>query len=259
MISNELFEEVIEISKKDKLIDKMFVCKLVREILSNTDDITRNKFKYFAFINSKDYLGRTNPDVAYILFSFNECCRFNNSLKIPTLEKNINIISTILHEFEHLKEYSKEKKGGFEGNLIYISNFANSLADTKTNLDRYFTNPSEKIAKAQSWKELLKIVKQYPNFKIDHEGTYNYINNMYIESLKQGYEKKQDGTYNIPIIDFMKSINRLSLGREMFKLIPVEEKKNYSNLSLEQRFMYGFKITNDDMKKLDSKKLIMKR
>lgn len=259
MISNELLEEVIDISKKDKLIDKIFILKLVKEIISNTDEITQNKFNYFGFCNNKDFLGKTNPNTGVILLSLGECYKAVNIEKIPMLEKNINIINTILHEVEHLKEYSKEQKNGIEGKLIYISNFSNSYADSKTNLDRYYLNPSEKIAHAQSWKELLKIVKQYPNFITEHQTTYYYINNMYIGDLKQGYKKSKSGKYNTPLFDFLISINRSSLGSEIFKLVPVSENKISNNISLEKKFMYGLKITNEDMKNLNSKKLIMKR
>lgn len=259
MISNEFLEEIIEISKQRKLIDQTFVCKFVEELISNADEITQNIFSYFGFCNNKDFLGKTNPDSGVILLSLDECYKNANMLKIPMLEKNILILNTILHEFEHLKEYSKEKKNGIEGKLIYISNFANSYADSKTNIYRYYINPSEKIAEAQSWKELLKIVKQYPNFISNYEGTYNFINNMYINRLKQGYEKKENGNYNIPIFDFLRLINRLSLANEIFKLVPSEEKNNVGKFSLEKRFMYGFKINHEEMKELNKKKLIIKR
>ena len=258
MISNELLDEIIQISKKGKLIDRMFICKLVIEIISNTDKITQNRFRVFRFCDCKDFFGKTDPDAGEILLSLNECYKFANMIKIPILEKNIFIINIILHEVEHLKEYSKEQKNGIEGKLIYISNFTDSYSDSKANLDKYFTNPSEKIAKAQSWKELIKIVNKYPNFNFDYEGTYNYINNMYIECLKQGYEKIGKDKYNFPLIDFLKFINRLSLGSEIFKLVP--KSSNISNnISLEKRFMYGFKITKEDMKELNFKKLRIKR
>lgn len=258
MLSDYLFEEIIEISKNGKLIDKDLLKKIVIDLISKSDDLTRTKFNKINFVKESKFWAMAYPPFGEIEFCLNNMYKDLNSYKnISMLTKNLEIIAITLHEIEHLREIDKIFRNTYQGKLIKLSLFEQyNLLNKKI----YCTDPSEKIAYAMSFKRLLNYLSHYPNFKKEHFKEYIYIYNGYIDRLKYGYEKSDNGKYNIPLVHFLRAINKLSRLTEVgFKLVKKGEAVNLSKMSLEKKFMYGFPIKEEEMKKLESKKILIKK
>ena len=263
MISEQLFQQVLDISKKGILLDKQIIRKLVRNIISNTDFMTKRRYKYTYFRNIDDFCGKTNIDEGKICFSIKTCYEevneFNN---ISILEKNLHIIAIILHEIEHLLEPRKTRKKGFDGKLIRISDTRENYftKDGDINFDTYYCDPSEKIAFAMSYKKLVEYLENYPDFKEEYYEEYRNINNEYVERLFYGYEKKENGKYNTPLIDFVVNINKISnLKKLKFKLVKKDEAKNYKKFDIETRLMYGLPVTTEEVENFEKSKILIKK
>lgn len=262
MIRKQLFQRVLDISKNGELLDKQMILKLVRDILSNTDSLTRRKYKYTYFGNFDGFCAKTDIENYKICFSIKTCYEEVNEYKnASVLEKNLHIIAIIFHEIEHLQEPVKIRKNEFEGKLISVADSHENYFDKNgnTNFDTYYCDPSEKIAFANSYKKLLEYLSKYPNFKKEYENEYININNEYIERLLYAYEKSDNGKYNIPLIDFILAIKKTSNLRKInFKLVKKGECKNISKIDTEKRFMYGLPVTMENVEELE-KKIILRR
>lgn len=263
MISKYLFEKVLELSKKGELLDKSMIRRLVRDVISHTDFITRKKFKYTYFRNIDDFCAQTKIDEGKICVSIKTCYNEVNEFKgISTLEKNLHIIAIILHEVEHLLEPTKTRKNGFDGKIIRISDTQENYftKDGDVNFDTYYSDPSEKIAFANSYKKLLEYLDKYPNFKEQYFEEYKNINNEYVERLFYGYDKKENGEYNTALITFMVNINKISSLKELkFKLVKKGESKNFKKFDIETRLMYGLPVTTEEVEKFEKNKILIKK
>lgn len=263
MLSKNLFEKVIEISKKGQYIDKRMIRILVRNIISNTDFKTRRRFKYTYFRNIDNFCGKTEIKDGKICFSIKTCYdeveQFEN---ISMLEKNLHIIAIILHEIEHLQEPTKTRKNGFDGKIIRISdtqeNYLNKNGDV--NFDTYYSDPSEKIAFANSYKKLVDYLDEYPNFKEQYFEEFKNINNEYIERLFYGYEQKENKEYNVPLLDFVINIKRISSLKSLkLKLVKKGESKNLKKFNIEKRLMYGLPVSYKEVENFEKQKIIIKK
>ncbi len=257
MISSELFEEIIEISNNGKLIDKYIIRKIVKELISNSDKITRRKFKALKFESNPDCCARANVEYGELKVSLESCYEDVNTYKgASILEKNLHIIAVILHEVEHLKEIYKVKCNKTEGKLINLANYqVNYNKDGDVNYDTYYMDPSEKIAYALSYKKLLDFLNNYPNLKKTYFTEFSHINDEYIERLKYGYKKKSNGMYNVPLIDFSSKLGDLSVfNRVKFRLVRTRNIRKIRRMSIEERLMYGLPVTKRKMKLLERKK-----
>ena len=174
-----MLEEIINISNNFRLIDKDTIMKIARYEISKLDENTKKNFKYFLFVKNTCFGGMTNPSKGIILIDLENCYADVNSMKkLSILEKNLYIVSVVLHEIEHLKEENKIEEENIEGNLIYISDFISNYEKGRIVEDNYDNNPCEKIAFAKSWKKILYIANKYPNFRENYFDAYKYINNM---------------------------------------------------------------------------------
>lgn len=263
MISEHLFEKVLDISKKGQYIDKQMIRSLVRDIVSKTDFRTRRRFKYTYFRNIDNFCGKTEIEEGKICFSINTCYEEVDEFEnISVLEKNLHIIAIIIHEIEHLQEPTKTRKNGFDGKIIRISNTQENYfnKDGDVNINTYYSDPSEKIAFANSYKKLLEYLEKYPNFKEEYYEEYRNINNEYVERLFYGYEKKENGKYNTPLIDFVVNINKISSFKELkFKLVKKGEAKNYKKFDIETRLMYGLPVTTEEAENFEKSKILIKK
>lgn len=255
MISNELLEEVINVSKKDKFISRELIIKIIMYTILNLDKITQKKFNGFWFTDELNALGMCYTREGYVALNLNECYGYAASLKDTTmLQKNLELICDILHEFEHLKEMYKISKNDFQGKLLKVADLANNYDDAENHYYAYISNPSEKIASAMPFKNMLENIKNYTDFQKHLFDGYKYISNRYFEELVLGYKKIAPGKYNIPLIVFFKHINKLEyLKDESFKKSLKSELKNGS-IDLEKKFMYGLKVTQDEVKQLAKRK-----
>lgn len=258
MISERLFEKIIYVSKRGQLIDKRLIMNLVRDIISKTDFRTRHLFSRVVFTNNILFSACTNQESGMIAFNLKNCYELADELECASvLEKNLHILALIFHEVEHLKEINKVKKDSFEGKLIKISNKQTDYyKNGEVNYHTYYKNPSEKIAYAMSYKNLLEFLNSYDNFKEIYPEEYAAINNRYVEMLMNGYEFL-NGKYNTPLIDFIVAIKNKSCLKDIkFKLVKSGKQKNIDKISIEKRFMYGFPINEENVNKLNKKKIL---
>jgi hypothetical protein len=103
MISKQLFEYVLDISKKGILLDKKLIRRLVRNIISSTDFMTRKRFKYTYFRHDDNFCGKTNINEGKICFSIETCYEEVNEYaganwEEITPKENGNYL---YHSFEH--------------------------------------------------------------------------------------------------------------------------------------------------------------
>ena len=253
MISNELLNEIIEISEKGQLLDSKMIRKIVKEVVSNIDRYSRNLFGPLRFKQSKVFNAETNISTGEMRFCLENCYKDINAIKDATvLEKNLHLLGTILHEVEHLQEQYKLRKGKIEGKLINVSNYqVDYLIDEELNEDTYYVNPSEKIAYGLSYRKLIDILSNHPNFTKKYPKVFKNIYNTYIMNLELGYNLDMP---NVPLIDFITSFDdveylkqikiRLSRKRNMFKI---------NKMDLEDRFMYGMPVSKRHVKLLERK------
>lgn len=132
--------------------------------------------------------------------------------------------------------------------------------DDDVNFDTYYSDPSEKIAFANSYKKLLDYLNNYPNFKEEYFEEYKNISNEYIERLFYGYEKKENGNYNIPLLEFIINIDKISSLKEInLRLVKKGEAKNYKNLNIEKRLMFGLPVSNEEVEEFEKNKVLIKK
>ena len=167
-----------------------------------------------------------------------------------------NILAIIIHEISHLQENTKVRKYNTEGKLIKFSNYQKNYYNEKGDLNRdtYYTNPSEKIAFALSYKKLLEIVEKYPEFTKNYSKVYRNIRKSYLLNLKLGYSQRKMNLYNTPLVDFAGCLNDDKLlKRVKLGLISSRNIRKIHKLSLEERMMYGLPMTKRQVKILEKK------
>ena len=224
MISNNLFEEIIKISERGKLLDRKMIKIIVKEIISSADRYTKRRFKLVNFNCSDKYCAIADIDHGKLTVSIPSCYEEVKSYRnASTLEKNLHILAIILHEVEHLKEVYKKRFNRIEGKLIKLSDYQTDYyVGEDVNYDTYYTDPSEKIAYASSYKKLLEFLINYPGFNEKYFREFAHINNEYIERLKYGYKETSRNRCNTPLIDFTRELNR----EDVFKKTKLKLKSN---------------------------------
>ena len=257
MISNQTLKEIIHISNQNKLLDKIMIRKIVKEVISNCDRDTRLKFRHVRFKESDEFCAKANPWNKKFSISLKTTYKeVNNYESISTLEKNLHILAIILHEAEHLKEIDKMRRNKVEGKLIRLSDYEiDGYMDNGLNYDIYYKDPSEKIAFAMSYKNLIELLNNYPNFKEKYKKEYINIKSTYIEHLMYGYELKKNSSYNVPLIDFSSNINDKLVNKKVrLRLIRNRNILKMKKMSLEEQFMYGLPVNKRKIKRLERTK-----
>lgn len=102
MISNELLEEIIDISLKGKYIDRKILQKVFDEVFVSLDDYTKrnfNRFEITEIFSLNNTVAACNPEEGIILFDIYESYYVENQNKyLSVLSRNLNIIINLLHE-----------------------------------------------------------------------------------------------------------------------------------------------------------------
>ena len=284
MISNELLEEVINISLKEEIIDQDLLMKIIYSVVDNCSDRTRANFNGVEMFKEFKREKLTNADYIEeykIIRVF-----YLNIVKNGLLRKNLNVFKTnlymlqvILHEIEHLKSDTKELTDDFESKLIKNSsatfiweliedNLNEFLLKHKTSIiiNKYLQKkyelftfktwdvcPDEKLAEAYSNEILIDSINKYYNFKEKYPKEYEYALKTYLNGLLTGYKfLKNKDEYNIPLIQYLDAINNIDVLNKVDESIK-EEIKNADKYSLEERIKYGLPIEKDSIKVLMKK------
>lgn len=286
MISNELLEEVISESKKKRFISKGLLMRVAISVIENSNPKTKQKFqeiKYVKFDNEYA-LASCYRDLGIIEIDYEKIIESKKEYTdVSYLTANFLIIQTVMHEVEHLNEDYKISQKGFKAQLLRInsqdfldkmwkdkSKKFNSIKKRKKYIEEkeleYSTKywdifPAEKIAEAESFELLLKVLDQYPGFKKNYKKEYLFILKEYIDRLNQGYTYNSEmEKYNVPLRDYLKFINYY-VKYENLKLVlqkSNETKSLKTTFSVEERMKYGLPITKEDVKQLTSKILVLK-
>lgn len=255
MINNELLEEIIYISNKEKFIKEDLIIKIFIDLYKQLDPYTQNLFKELCFgeIDRKtETRGICYQEEGIIKLDLEQIFKEQNEYRYRSmLSKNLFILSILIHELQHLKELYKMTIDNFEGKVLKSSN---DVEDDDLLDKLYECDPSEKIAFANSWNYILNSLNLYPNFKEDHFKEFAFVNNKYIDNLKIGYNYIKDkGHYNIPLINFLKKTNNVKLIKEVNTLKFIIDIKK--NMSLEDKLKYGLNVSLNEIKNLNKQKI----
>ena len=258
MISNELLEEIIDISLKGKYINRTIVIKAFNEIFQTLDIYTQNNFEELIFgkINRKRNIQACcAPDSKNIAVDLLQLYyELNKHKNFSMLMRNLSIITTLFHEVEHLKEPYKISKNNFESKLLKCS----EMYDEELQDRVYDYIPCEKIAFANSHKIMLNNIKNYPDFKNKYFDEYRRINNNYILNLKRGYCFFEDvEQYNVPLYCFLKETNQTKFLSELCHL-KLASDNNINKISIDKKLKYGLPITKEDIDEINKKKILTK-
>ena len=259
MISEELLEEIIELSKNNKLIDKSLITRIIIDIICKSDEITQNSFNKIVFskINWKNVLCTCNLNSGIIKVDYDKCVsgliKKNKHDNNFILKYNLEFIRYILHEIEHLKESYKMTKYNVESVLIYLSSLS-LLLSNKGSINKniylklYDIIPAERIADVESYKLLLNSIYNFHDFEKQYEEVVNYIYRNYVFEYYKGYKKFSHDTS--PFIIYLTEIsNRGILSIDDLK--PLEELCNKENLTIEEKMKYGLPVDLLESKQLN--------
>lgn len=260
MISNELLEEIIEISLKGKYVNKTIIMKVFDEVFKSLDNSTKQLFNDLQFGSIERQTSTTG--ICYIelgiikLDLINSYIYENKNKYTSILIKNLNIIIALLHEIEHLKEPIKILKDNFESKLLKYSMESNN----EFYEELYDYIPAEKIAYANSHKTMLENISKYPRFKKKFFDEYKYINNKYIKNLKLGYSYDEYlEEYNVPLFYYLERTNQLDVLCELGEWKSSSSPKILNFILPETKLKYGLPITRIDMEDINSKKILRNR
>ncbi len=288
MISNELLEEIIYISKQEKYLTMDLIEKIVIDSIDKCDPITQAKFSGIEFDLSipkdPDILAKCDVKTGKITCCYGSILKYVDDQGLRSSLSNFRIVGSILHELEHLKEEYKISLNDFESKLI--QNGSSALIFDLV-IDKYFPGvynkykyfnvvkyilekkwnliynkiweicPDEKIAESEAYKAILGSVDKFPGFKDKYAFTYHKIKKLYISSLMMGYNYNSElGTYNVPLEDYLSQIERLDVENRIDSSI--RDELYFADLyDIEERMKYGMPITRQDFKEL--KKEYLKR
>lgn len=264
MTNNELIERIIYLSSKEKYLDKEMLEKFFWNLYDDLDDYTQSNFTDLRFekiSKQKDCRGTCSPFEGVITIDLDaiyaEEKEYYEKQKLSFLTQNLNILYTLIHEVEHLKEPSKIYKNTLEGNLLKYSQIDN----TKLQLSIYDCDPSEKIAFVDSYLKFLKLLKAHPDFCDKYFNEYKYINNKLIQFTKMGYYYDEFmEKYNVPLVDFLRETNQLDALKVLFKIKKSNSNTNskLSRLDIITRMKCGLAITKEHVEEINKKKILTK-
>lgn len=278
MINNELIEELLKISKQNKIIDKEFIKKIISSIIEKLNYESKSKFNGVVFINM-DWdcaLATFNKYTNEIEIDYNKAVKhFKDLLNDDYFKINLEFIHCILHEIQHLDEYYKLTQNDIQAKILnvgtgefiysYLRYKNKQVYGTKNEIDYYTKKdyydfylkywvliPSERIADYGAATILKNSLDKYPNLNINKIDT-NYLlyNLFYI--LEDGYiYDKEKERYNMPLLKYFEALG-YKTNLESFG-IKIDLLGNVLNeLDVEYKMKLGLPITYEEHEKLKIK------
>ena len=269
MISEEILEEIIHLSKRRQLLDKKLILKIAISIIDNLDDESKSIFSGIKFVGNR-VLGITNfaqfnEDSGSILMNMDQMNGLKREYSI--LYCNLQLVETLMHEINHLKESYKKKKGGIEAFLITASDDFLSKNNIYKDIQKHYLDcnkkqelldrlygkvyfeiydfiPGERIAEISAYEDLISSLNNYPNFRKAYKKDFALLKmNLYDEYVRV-YVKDI-----IPLVEYFKLINYFDAlqGLSFFSTIRrefLENSKKY--FKVEDRFKYGLPTDKKD-------------
>lgn len=292
MISNELLEEVIYVSNKNKYLSKKLIEKIIEYAVEQKDDFTRKKFNGI-FFETNSFNGKAvctcEISLGNIRIDYNKLIKeYKKSKTLSFLMINLDMISEFFHEIGHLEEDSKISLLNLESLLIsyssveifenlaldklkLIKNFLNEMLyndkleqlKEKIYLKIYEKIPSERFVSINASKELFNSICNYDNFDTKYQDAFEFVNKNYLSKYYMGYEKilKNMDCFNSPLLDYLSFIKMPNL-LQNYDFFTSDIKKFLENtsksFSIEERMFYGFPVTLKDTDELDKKLILTK-
>lgn len=271
MINQEFLDEIIYISLKKQFISKELIEKIVFNIISNCDETTQNLFgglyfkdiKWDGMIAEVDENCNINANYDKMIELADKDCRTH-------LEKNLEIMSYLLHEIEHLKEDLKKQDNTFESKIVnYGCNEfiyyklkklvlekvkdgakAKKIINSrykKFNEKKWGLIPCERIAEVTARKNIVESLASYPGYDEKFFNEYKNLNNFYIDALKMEYPYREYSISSAPIYRFYNSLDELKRLKYIMSIVP--------KLTVEEKMMYGFPIKPIDIIEINKMKI----
>lgn len=278
MINNELIEEVLEISKQNKIIDKKFINKLIFSVVEKLNYESKSKFNGIVFIDIdwNDTLATFNKNTAEIEIDYNKMVEhFKAILNDDYIKINLEFIHCILHEIQHLDEYYKLTRNDIQAKILristgdficnYLYNKNKQIYDTEEDIT-YFTNmeyydfyqkywdiiPSERIADYGALTCLKNSLEKYPILNKD-EININYLMNNLFYLLEDGYvyDRKKE-KYTIPLFKYFEALD-YKTNLENFGIKTDLSGNVLNEIKLDDKMKLGLPITYEEHEKLKIK------
>lgn len=255
-MSEDCLEEIIYTSKKQEFIGKLQMAKTIRNYIKSLEDCTKNTYAGLRFTNidNSGTLAQYNTSEKtisvdiYNLYGYTKRMKRKNDLSY--LSCNLEIVQTIFHEVEHMREDYKKAKNEAEriiltyGNQTYAFDELKKqgiVKDAKEFSKIYSKNwkffPIERIAEMDSYSQVLMSILNYPNFKEKYNKELDFIANQYIKSNFLGYNYRMQESSALMI--YLKLINKENVKDEL--------EQSLNDDSLFKTIRCGLPITRNNM------------
>ena len=283
MINLELLEQVIDTSNKSKLIDKKLIRDIGLDAVERSDDLTKSHFNELSFgrIDEKNATGECAIEKGEMVIDYNNWIirslhiNFKNNQDI--LFYNLDMVRTMIHEVNHLREYSARDNDDIESILLALSShtvfellgryklgnrnrFA-SINKVFSAMDKIYTKlysiiPDERLAEIYAYKEIFESLKSLDGFKEKYDSMLaDYYRGLILE-YHVGY-KLSNSDYS-PTMDYLNRIIELGILRNKFYSDKIDRLKTLLNeqkgLNVEEKMRYGLPVEPGEKKEL--KKII---
>ena len=279
MISLELLEEIILKSNKSIYIDKDLLERIITDVIEKEDYVTKKNFNGVVFkrINRKNVGCCYNTDSKKISIDYDKILKKN--FWNDCLINNLEIVQSMLHEIQHVKETSKLQTKNIESYLIRLSDLKvienmslNELKTIKRFVTESFFNklydkkykqiyiklfdliPGERIAEIDAYKYLLDSLLEYPNFKNEHHDAMEYLYSIYFGKNLFCYKLNRK-KFRIPLLEYIKYINYFSKDEQDLLYKKLIKRSDLESLSVEDKIKYGFETNFDEVTEFRQKSL----
>jgi len=265
MISNELLEEIIYLSSKDKYISKELMLNIILNVIDKLDNSARSKFNdvVFSKINLKWCAASWSNETGIMELDYRTIikdCKYLGEGNILT--SNLLALIYPLHEIQHMNENYKITTNTLESDLIKLgtiesiySLFKEKYSENKANKQYVkFINqysdimPTEKIAEVDAYRTLLDSLKNYPEFPINYIDSYEDLIYEYFCSLIIGYN---DFYTNTPVSDYLSRLREIGYEEKIIDENLISKLNSIS--SIEDRLKYGAKVSNEEVENVRQK------
>ena len=257
MISEELLEEIIELSKNNKLIDKSLITRIIIDIICKSDEITQNSFNKIVFskINWKNVLCTCNLNSGIIKVDYDKCGGIVKNL-VRSDPKNVEYLEIPLYVTNYLFDLNllfektpKLKKLIFYGiniNDDIDKKYKNMKILDEFNLNTKFVQKLRKINFLNSDKKssffIIKLIEIFLKSNIKEN-----IKEIKIDNCD--FDEKVNFNVLLKLISSFTNIKSLSLNNNSYE---IGEQINYDEINnfnyLEKFYFKGLDYEKNEIK-----------
>ncbi len=232
--------EILNLKDIEKILELLVVEKCLNEYILNIDVQLIRSNSLASYSNCTKKITIYTKTIDQMVKDID-----NNILNVnkfeTTLYKNLSILQILLHEIEHANQQKiAYHNNTLEALIIRLSYLVNNGYDEKL----YEFCPEERLAEIKSFEEI-KTMISYINNKLNL--LPNIIETEKLKRQLRGYHYKNNFV-TVPIVEYF------TLGNKEKLLESFDLSNSVSNYTLNDRYKYGFPISNIEygtsMKKL---------